>query len=131
MNWTKEEYEEYLKRQKKDVKKDTVVKKKSKYGAKKTRVDGICFDSKREADYYCELKLRQRSGDILGFCRQPRFPLISDSDEQTEYVADFIVFNVDGIPDVIDIKGMETDVFKLKHKLFKAQYPKIELQIVR
>lgn len=151
MNWTQEEYDEWLKRNASNSKHGISEKElqskhsepdlrntladvklgKSKYGAKKSHADGICFDSKREADYYCELKLRQRSGDILGFCRQPRFPLISDSGEQVEYLADFIVFNADGTYDIVDVKGMMTDVFKIKQKMFKAKYPKLELKIVR
>jgi len=39
--------------------------KKHKYNARKTVVDGITFDSKREAEYYCELKLRVRAGLFL------------------------------------------------------------------
>ena len=45
-HWSIEQYREY---QKKGTKK-------SKYGAVKTSVDGQTFDSKKEADYYCNLK---------------------------------------------------------------------------
>ena len=37
---------------------------KSKYRAVKTEVDGITFDSKREAARYMELMLMQRAGEI-------------------------------------------------------------------
>lgn len=47
----------------------------SKYKAKKTSIDGHSFDSEKEANYYEELKLRLRVGEIRGFCIQPTFIL--------------------------------------------------------
>lgn len=47
-HWNIEQYREYQQK----------GNKKSKYGAVKTSVDGHTFDSKKEADYYCDLKLR-------------------------------------------------------------------------
>lgn len=105
-------------------------KKKSKYGAKKIRVDGIAFDSQFEADYYCELKLRQRAGEITGFCRQARF-VITTGERATEYVCDFVVFYPDGHYEIIDTKGFETEVFKLKQKSFYEKYPKLKLKVVK
>lgn len=92
--------------------------KKSKYGANKVEVDGIKFDSKKEADFYNELKLRLLAGDIKGFCRQAEFVLAPN----LRYKADFVVFNSDGTADVIDVKGFKTDVYKLKKKLFEDKF---------
>ena len=75
--------------------------KKSKYGAVKTSVDGQTFDSKKEADYYCNLKLRLQCGDINGFCLQPVFILAPG----LKYKADFIIFHNDGTSEIIDTKG--------------------------
>ena len=47
-----------------------------KYGNKKTIVDGIEFDSAKEARRYCELKLLQRAGKIEGLELQKEFELI-------------------------------------------------------
>lgn len=41
----------------------------NKYGAKKTVVDGVTFDSKAEARRYQQLKLMQQAGEIIGFTR--------------------------------------------------------------
>ena len=30
-----------------------------------------------------------------------------------------------------DVKGMQTDVFKLKHKIFEKVYPDLELRIIK
>lgn len=73
---------------------------KSKYKAKKTSIDGHSFDSLKEANYYEELKLRLRAGEIRGFCIQPTFILAPN----LKYKADFIVFNNDGSSEIIDVK---------------------------
>lgn len=102
-------------------------KKPSKYHSKKTEVDGLIFDSKREADYYCQLKLLMKNGEVVGFCRQPRFPIGAGH----EYVSDFIVWWPDGTTEIIDVKGVETDVFKLKYDYFKVKFPKLDVKLVR
>lgn len=73
---------------------------KSKYGAKKTSIDGHTFDSLKEANYYEELKIRLRAEEIRGFCIQPTFILAPN----LKYKADFIVFNNDGTSEIIDVK---------------------------
>jgi len=103
--------------------------KKNKYGARKVTVDGIKFDSQLEADYYCNLKLLQRAGQILGFCRQARFVVTEGTDKRrpTEYVCDFVVFYPDGRTTIVDTKGVETEVFKIKRKAFAEKYPRLSI----
>lgn len=102
-----------------DVGKMVQVKnKKSKYNANKVEVDGIKFDSKKEADFYNELKLRLSAGDIKGFCRQAEFVLAPN----LRYKADFVVFNNDGTSEIIDVKGMQTQVYKDKKKVFEDKF---------
>lgn len=97
---------------------DTTNNKKSKYNANKVEIDGIKFDSQKEADYYSELKLRLAAKDIKGFCRQPEFILAPN----LRYKADFIVFNNDGTSEIIDVKGMQTQVYKDKKKVFEDKF---------
>lgn len=99
-------------------KSNTTEHKKSKYGANKVEIDGIKFDSQKEADYYSELKLRLTTKNIKGFCRQAEFVLANN----TRYKADFVVFNNDGTSEIIDVKGFKTDVYKLKKKLFEDKF---------
>lgn len=40
------------------------------------------------------------------------------------YVADFLVTYHDGREEVVDVKGVETDVFKIKRVLFELRYGK-------
>lgn len=104
--------------------------KKQKFNAKETDVDGIRFDSAIEARYYVQLKWLQRAGEIKKFERQPRFVLQEAGTtsygvkySKIEYVADFKVIGKDGTVEIIDVKGVETAVFRLKKKLFMARYP--------
>lgn len=102
----------------------------SKYHAKKTVVDGIPFDSKREADRYLVLKSMEEDGTIEDLRRQVRYELIPAFDvngvhcRPVFYVADF-VYVEDGKEVVEDVKGMRTDVYRLKSKLFARRYGKV------
>jgi hypothetical protein len=109
----------------------TVKKSRSKYNAQKIWVDGILFDSKAEADYYCQLKLLLRAGEITGFCRQARFLITEgvNGERGTEYVTDFIIFYPNGNYQIVDVKGKETDVFKIKEKAFREKYPKLKIEL--
>ena len=103
----------------------------NKYNAKKTWVDGICFDSKKEAEYYQELKLRHEAGDILGFCRQPEFILQEGNaeDRAITYKADFIIFHIDGTFQIVDVKGFESQQWKRTYKQFRLKFPGLKLKI--
>ena len=108
----------------------------NKYRNKKVIVDEKEFDSKREGNRYKELKLLERAGEIKNLELQPRF-LLQDSFKKNgrtfrkiEYVADFKYIE-NGKTIVEDVKGLQTDVFKLKHKIFEKVYPDLELRIIR
>jgi hypothetical protein len=107
--------------------------KRSKYNNKRIKVDGILFDSQKEADYYNDLKLQLRAGVIKGFCRQPEFVLVAGFADRkpVTYKADFIVFNLDGTAEIVDTKGFETEVFKIKEKQFYDKFPGLEIKIVK
>ena len=91
---------------------------KTKYRANKTSIDGHTFDSKKEAEYYCELKWKLQSHEINGFCLQPTFMLAPG----LKYKADFIVFNSDNTYEVIDVKGLKTKEYIAKKKVFEDKY---------
>ena len=95
----------------------------SKYRNKKTYVDGIAFDSKKEAARYQELKLLKKAGEIEGLALQQRFEILPKHGRNRAvfYVADF-VYVKDGKMVVEDCKGFRTDVYKLKKKMFEYKY---------
>ena len=94
----------------------------NKYGAQKTTVDGVTFDSKGEADRWCDLRILERAGDIVDLRRQVTFPLKIGDVLVCKYIADF-VYAIPGQEFVVeDFKGHRTDVYRLKAKLFLAVY---------
>lgn len=101
----------------------------NKFHAKKTEVDGVVYDSKREAKHAQQLQALADSGAIQNLQRQVRFTLqdayINNKGEKIrkiEYVADF-VYEENGVTVVADSKGCRTDVYKLKKKIFEYKYP--------
>lgn len=101
----------------------------NKYHAKKTTVDGITFDSRKEAERYKELKALELVGKIDRLELQPRFVLMDGfryegkAIRKIEYVADFLYRDLSTLELVVeDVKGVKTDVYKLKKKLFLKHY---------
>jgi hypothetical protein len=100
----------------------------SKYRAIRTDVDGVAFASKREAADYCELKIREKLGEIADLELQPEYPIvvISPIGEVIQvgvYKADFRFREVaSGERIVTDSKGFKTPVYRLKKKLVEAIY---------
>lgn len=106
------------------------MKRTPKYRNRKTEVDGITFASKAEARRYGELKLLEKAGEIENLILQPRYRLRVEGANVGTYVGDFFYLE-DGRPVVEDVKGVETAVFRLKAKMFRATYPDIELRVVK
>ena len=107
----------------------------SKYHARKTVVDGITFDSKREAKRYGELKLLERAGAIKGLQRQVPYELIPAFDvdgkhyRPTVYIADFTYTDAKTGEEIVeDCKGYRTDIYRLKSKIFAHKYGVVILE---
>lgn len=105
----------------------------AKYHNVKVTVDGIRFDSAKEAWRWSELQLLERAGEISGLERQVPFELIPEqtrSDGKKEkpiiYVADFTYWQ-DGRFVVEDVKGLKTREYVMKRKLMLAVH-EIEIQ---
>jgi hypothetical protein len=105
----------------------------SKYHAKKTIIDGKPFDSLKESRRYSELLLLAKAGEVTNIECQPRF-LLQESFKKNgkthrkiEYVADFRVTYADGRVEIEDVKGIKTEVYRLKKKLFEKKYPELTL----
>ena len=104
----------------------------SKYGSRKVEVDGIKFDSAKEAKRYKELLILQKAGEIYEIELQPPFILqeaykrLGKSIRPIIYRADFRVYWKDGRVQVIDTKGYMTPEYKLKKKMLLFKYPEID-----
>ena len=108
----------------------------NKYRNKKVQIDMYVFDSIAESRRYKELALLQRAGKITELQLQPKF-LLQESFRKNgktyrkiDYIADF-QYEENGKIVVEDVKGKETEVFKLKRKLFEKKYPALELKIIK
>ena len=108
-HWSIEDYKNFT---------NNKQKAKSKYRSNKVSIDGHTFDSQKEADFYCELKLKLKAGEINGFCLQPIFILAPS----LKYKPDFIVFKKDGSTEVIDVKGFKTKEYIAKKKVFEDKF---------
>ena len=115
----------------------------TKYNAQKCVVDGITFDSRKEANRYCELKLLERGGVISDLQMQVKFVLIPSQYEpdtvkvlksgkekvvkgklierECSYIADF-VYQYNGNTVVEDSKGFRTKEYIIKRKLLRYKY---------
>jgi hypothetical protein len=111
-------------------------KKPSKYKAKPIEIDGHRFDSLAEGRRYNELLLMVRSGEISDLRIHPIYELQAafKRGKQTiraiSYEADF-EYQEGGKCITEDVKGVETEAFKIKHKLFLKLYPSKEFRITK
>ena len=118
----------------------------NKYKAVKTTIDGIEFDSKREAKRYTELKILEKAGHITHLELQPEYQITVNGVDICKYKADFRYFTVRAENNersynskgewqtptmtgdkegqiVEDVKGFKTPIYRLKKRLVEASYP--------
>lgn len=101
----------------------------SKYRAKRLTVDGISFDSKKEAARYFDLRNLQRAGKITRLQRQVNIalhgrdgPLTTEKGAPQMYRADFVYIDVSSGERVVeDCKGFKTPEYRLKKAILRAQ----------
>lgn len=112
--------------------------KRSKYGNVRKTLYGLTFDSKREADHYLILREKMNRGAISDLTTQPKFVLqLPFTDNQgnhhraIEYWGDFQYYDKEAKVWVVeDVKGMKTEVYKIKKKLFLYSNPELEFREV-
>ena len=107
----------------------------NKYGASKVTVDGVTFDSKKEARRWQELKILEKAGKITNLRRQVKFVLIPTQrgpeeigpkggrkpgkvlEKECAYIADHVYLDQEGTVHVEDTKGVRTEAYRIKKKL--------------
>lgn len=95
------------------------IHRKRKYGNQPTMVDGITFHSKREAERWKVLRLREAAGEIKELKHQVRFDLKVKNYFICAYIADF-GYVEKGKLVVEDSKGARTKDYIIKRKLMLA-----------
>lgn len=104
------------------------MKVKSKYHSKKTIVNNIKFDSKKEANRYIELLDMEKAGKIKNlklqpvFELQPRFKKNNKTYRPIKYIADFKYIDINNNIIIEDVKGRRTEVYRIKKKVFENKY---------
>lgn len=99
--------------------------------AKPCWLDGIRFASEAERDRYAYLlQLTQEIPplrEIKDLVLQPEYVLFNQGGLTIKYVADFrYQRRASGIVVVEDVKGLHTEVYRLKRRMFLALYPNVE-----
>jgi hypothetical protein len=96
----------------------------NKYHNKKVTVDGLTFDSIKEANRWQELRLMERAGKITGLSRQLRIEIVQKTKlhRARHYVADFVYFDKEhGKTIYEDVKGYKKglayQMFSLKRDI--------------
>ena len=114
----------------------------AKFRNKKVEYDGHKFDSLRECDRYKELKMLADQGKITELALQPKFWLKCGGKDvkirskrypngrRASYRADFEFIDDRGEKHVEDVKGMDTNVSRLRRAMVEAEYG-VRVEIVR
>lgn len=129
MNWSEEEFQDFIAEKTGQAKKEDPEKKR-KYNNKKITIDGVEFDSRDESLYYLHLKALKEKGLIKKFELQPKYTLIPKFQYQGQnrramtYAPDFKVTDAEDNVTVIDVKSMgtATQQGELRRKLFEFYY---------
>lgn len=100
----------------------------TKYRNKKVEIDGMTFDSKKEARRYQELLLLERAGAIQDLQTQVKYVLIPSQrikgrvvERECAYKADFVYIE-NGETVVEDTKGFKTKDYIIKRKLMLKEH---------
>lgn len=127
--WTQEDVDRHNAKLGAKMPAHVAVPQKSKYKNVRVQVDGVTFDSKREAAFWQQLKLREKAGEISELTRQGGFALHCPNHaehlylEVCEYRADFRWRDSrDGKIHVADAKGVRTQIYKLKAKWMELEH---------
>lgn len=110
----------------------------NKYKNKKIVIDGIKFDSRLEANRYCQLKILERAREIkdlriqVEFVIQPSYKKNNKTIRAIKYIADFVYYDVKKKKTIIeDTKGFRNEVYRIKKKIFEYKYPELEIVEIR
>lgn len=99
--------------------------KKRKYRNEKVEHDGIVFDSKKERDRYCELKILEKAKAITDLKRQVKYVLVEKKgkERETSYIADFVYKKGNEVVvEDVKSKATKTPLYRLKKKLMLERY---------
>ena len=98
----------------------------NKYKAVKQTFNGRSYHSKKEAEYAQQLHLRKLAGEITEIIPQYPLRLYVKDKKICNYFIDFKITLADGTVQLIEVKGFETALWRLKWKLTEALLDELE-----
>ncbi len=88
----------------------------------KTPKSKLGFDSKFEERKYIELTYMMKSKEIKEFWCQYPLDLIVNGYLVGKYIMDFVILHNDKTIELLETKGLATDLWKYKYRILKAMY---------
>lgn len=104
---------------------NTELPKPNKYHARTVWLGDERFDSQKEADYYSQLLLQRKAGEVARLVVHPQFEFIVNGVLVGRFTPDFDVTWTNGERQIIDVKGgkaTRTEAYSLRKRLFAALY---------
>lgn len=102
----------------------------TKFNARKVRLDGYVFDSIDESLRYGELKLLQRIGHVASLTVHPKWPIEINGIRVCFVELDFKYLDKNGDWRYEDVKGADTAMSRLKRRMLEAAH-EITVEVVR
>lgn len=111
---------------------------KNKYGIRLTpegkaarTYNGILYDSAAESRYAAALDMRVKVGELKQWWRQVKHDLIVNGVKVGRMTIDFQLLHADDSLELCEVKGIATEAYKLRLKVFRALYPKSKLTVIK
>ena len=104
---------------------------KNKYKAVKQTYNGYSYDSKLEAAYAQQLDWMIKAKEVERWDRQVKISIDINGIHICNYFIDFVVYFPDGRIEYHEVKGFETEVWKMKWKLSKAMYSEYNFVLIK
>lgn len=103
----------------------------SKYKNQFHKAGGRIYDSKKEARYSEQLELRKMAGEISEIHPQYCLRLDLNGKHICKYYVDFMVVLSNGNIEYHEVKGFETDVWRIKWKMALAIYGEEKFVLIK
>ena len=103
-----------------------IYQKRNKFNAKRSTYNGRNYHSKKEASYAMELDWRIKAGEVKEWIPQYKLPLYVNGILIANYFIDFKIIMHDDSVELHEVKGFETDLWRMKWRITKAVLDEIE-----
>ncbi len=106
-------------------------KKRNKFSAVKKSYNGRTYHSALEADYAMQLDLRKKAGEIKEIIPQYKISIDINGVHITNYFMDFKVILPGEEIEMHEVKGFETDLWRIKWRLARALNPQWKFVLIK